>query len=320
MHIQNPLVTVITPVYNSEKFIGETIESVIGQSYKNWEMIIVDDGSTDDTESIIRSYSSKDPRIKYLPLGYNSGGPAVPRNHGIKHAKGEYIAFLDSDDLWLPNKLSETLKVINRTKNKIVYTNVLCIDEKDHPITVLFPPYFKKLSLPSKSKFLILTSPITTSSVTIKKDVFDDCYFNIAAKFHGIEDYLLWLLLNQRFHFYYINIPLAAYRILPDSLLHRDRAGYMKKLLAVYEEIEYTGLFEKDVVKIAIELTKLKLELYCHNISGLLAPILKLLNWFFGKNFGILSKYILFMALTCSWRAVVGPYLYKREGMTWETL
>ena len=107
------LVSIITPTYNCSKFIGATIESVLSQTYKNFEMIIVDDASTDDTESVVKSY--KDKRIKYIKLKTNSG-PAVARNTAMEEAKGKYMAFLDSDDLWLPTKLEKQIKFIKKNK------------------------------------------------------------------------------------------------------------------------------------------------------------------------------------------------------------
>src|SRR5690625_120229 len=101
---KEPLVSIITPAYNAARFIGETIESVLAQTYENWEMIIVDDCSTDDTREIVQSYQEKDSRIKLFTLDKNSGS-GVARNKAMDEAKGRFIAFLDSDDLWYPEKL-----------------------------------------------------------------------------------------------------------------------------------------------------------------------------------------------------------------------
>lgn len=108
-HSINNRVSVITPSYNSSAFISQTIDSVLFQTYTDWEMLIVDDCSTDDSASIIKQYSKRDARIKYLKTDLPSGSPCEPRNIGIMSAQGRYIAFLDSDDVWLPNKLEEQL-------------------------------------------------------------------------------------------------------------------------------------------------------------------------------------------------------------------
>ena len=102
------LVSIITPTYNCGKFIGQTIESVLNQSYQNWEMIIVDDCSTDNTKEIVEKYVKQDKRIKYYVLEVNSGA-AVARTKAMQLASGEYIAFLDSDDLWMPDKLEKQI-------------------------------------------------------------------------------------------------------------------------------------------------------------------------------------------------------------------
>ena len=102
------LVSIITPAYNSAKFIAETIQSVQNQTYENWEMLIVDDGSTDKTEAIVLSFVNKDKRIQFHKLKQNSGA-GVARNTAIEKVNGNYIAFLDSDDLWKPEKLQKQL-------------------------------------------------------------------------------------------------------------------------------------------------------------------------------------------------------------------
>src|SRR6478752_1652088 len=96
------LVSIITPSHNSEKFIAQTIQSVVEQTHKNWELIIVDDCSSDDTKSFISSIAAVEPRIKFFPLHKNIG-PAKARNIGIEHASGKYMTFLDADDLWFPD-------------------------------------------------------------------------------------------------------------------------------------------------------------------------------------------------------------------------
>lgn len=98
-----PLISIITPIFNGEKYILETIQSVLDQTYTNWEMMIVDNKSTDNSIEVIKTVC--DDRIKIIHLEYNSGGPARPRNVGLDNAKGEYIAFLDADDVWLPASL-----------------------------------------------------------------------------------------------------------------------------------------------------------------------------------------------------------------------
>ncbi len=116
----NDLVSIIMPSYNTGRFIAESIRSVQAQTYENWELIIVDDCSTDDTDEIIAAYS--DPRIRYLKNEINSGA-AVSRNWGLREAKGRWIAFLDSDDLWHPEKLERQVRFMEETGYKFTYTD-----------------------------------------------------------------------------------------------------------------------------------------------------------------------------------------------------
>lgn len=115
-------VSIITPCHNAARHIGQTIESVLQQDYDNWEMLISDDGSSDDTVRIISEYAEKDSRIKLFQQENTSGSPAAPRNNSLEHATGKYVAFLDSDDVWLPEKLSEQVAFAEANDYPIVYS------------------------------------------------------------------------------------------------------------------------------------------------------------------------------------------------------
>lgn len=119
----NPLVSIITPCYNAVPFIAQTIESVIAQTYPNWEMLIVDDCSTDRSAEIIQTYVDRDSRIKYFKTDCPSGSPSLPRNIGLEQAQGECVAFLDSDDAWLPTKLEEQIAFMERGSYGFVYSD-----------------------------------------------------------------------------------------------------------------------------------------------------------------------------------------------------
>ena len=122
------LVSIITPSYKSEKFISQTIESVLGQTYQNWEIIIVDDVSPDNSNKIIEEYSKKDSRIKLIKLEKNSGA-AVARNIAIEESKGRYIAFLDADDIWKPEKLEKQIEFMRKNNYAFTYTAYEKVDE-----------------------------------------------------------------------------------------------------------------------------------------------------------------------------------------------
>lgn len=127
--MEEELVSIIMPSYNTGKFIKETINSVIAQTYSNWELIIVDDCSTDNTDEIVKSIN--DNRIIYLKNETNSGA-AISRNKALREAKGRWIAFLDSDDLWKNDKLEKQIKFMKENNCYFSYTNYIEIDENDN--------------------------------------------------------------------------------------------------------------------------------------------------------------------------------------------
>ena len=116
------LVSIITPMYNSEKFIEATIKSVINQTYKDWEMIIVDDCSTDNSPNIVKPYVENDSRIKYIRVEFNQG-VSHARNLALKQASGQFIAFLDSDDIWNEKKLEKQINFMNDKGCAITFTS-----------------------------------------------------------------------------------------------------------------------------------------------------------------------------------------------------
>lgn len=128
------LVSVIMPSWNTAKFIGESIQSVISQTYTNWELLIVDDCSTDDTDKVVEPFLS-DIRIKYFKNEKNSGA-ALTRNHAITKALGEWIAFLDSDDLWMPEKLEKQIGFMKKHGYVLSFTEYEKVDEKNQPLNI----------------------------------------------------------------------------------------------------------------------------------------------------------------------------------------
>lgn len=193
MNIKPDLVSIIIPVYNGEVFLGQTIESVLSQTYDNWELLIVDNGSTDGSYSIIKSYLHKDSRIKSFKIDANSGGPAGPRNLGISMAKGKFIAFLDADDIWENNKLMKQINLINKYDIDVVHTSAFIIDNKGNRNGILNS--FRKYELLNKifnNSFIILIfNPIILSSALINSEV--TLKFRENSKLTSIEDWCFWI-------------------------------------------------------------------------------------------------------------------------------
>ena len=159
------LVSIITPTYNCGRFIGETIESVQKQTYTNWEMVIVDDCSNDRTKEIVEEYISKDDRIQYYCLENNSGA-AVARTRAMQLADGEYMAFLDADDLWTEDKLEKQLQFMKRNKYAFSCTSYEQIDEAGNLINKIV----KTIPKTSYNR-LLLDCPVGNSTVmySVKK-------------------------------------------------------------------------------------------------------------------------------------------------------
>lgn len=210
----NPLVSVIVPAFNAHKTIKESIDSVLSQSHTNFELLIADDGSTDSTADIVKSYS--DNRIIYLyqkQIGNTGAGSA--RNLAISFSNGDYIAFLDSDDLWHPDKLRIQLRCFHDTPEAdLVYSSYYCFSDSYSRLKVgdtYAPSLFRSelYNLLIKNYLPILTVIVKTSA--IKK-------VGLFRSMPGVEDWDLWLRLSRTHKFRFINIPLAYYRLSKNSM------------------------------------------------------------------------------------------------------
>lgn len=126
------MVSIVMPCYNGEDFIKETIDSVLKQTYTNWELLVIDDGSKDDSPSIVNKYASDDSRIKLIKQ--QNAGSAVARNNGIRHSKGQFLALLDSDDIWLPDFLESQIRFIRQKGAVCVCSSYSRIDEQSNDI------------------------------------------------------------------------------------------------------------------------------------------------------------------------------------------
>ena len=201
------LVSIIMPSYNTASFIAESIQSVLAQSYKDWELIIVDDCSSDNTDEVVKPYLS-DQRIRYLKNENNSGA-AVSRNRALREAKGKWIAFLDSDDLWMPEKLEKQIRFMEKNGYCFSYTNYAEIDTEDHRngITVTGP---KKVT---KTGFFNYCWP---GCLTVMYDAEAIGLIQI-ADIKKNNDYAMWLKVCQKADCYLLDEELALYR--------RGRAG-----------------------------------------------------------------------------------------------
>lgn len=205
MTTKQPLVSVIMPAYNAEKTIADSIESIMQQTYINWELLVINDGSKDNTSKIVKSFN--DDRI--ILIEQVNGGVANARNNGIKNSKGAYVAFLDSDDLWMSNKLEKQLNILLSTDYKMVYSKTLCFDGE--PRLTSDCMVHLSLDFADKDKILIYDFiPILT--VIIEKKALDEIgYFDECLK--GTEDWDMWIRVLQKNEAYFINDFLANYKV-----------------------------------------------------------------------------------------------------------
>jgi len=207
------LCSIIMSVYNGELYIKETIKSVINQSYKNWELIIVDNCSTDKTIDILNDFQSRYDNIKVYITESNSDGPAVPRNIGIQKSKGKYLAFLDSDDIWYENKLAIQLDYIK--KYNLVCSLSNKIDDEGMMISEESTVADQLIDLSA----LVMRNKIVHSSVVVHKDLFLSIMFDEDKLINGLEDinaYRRYLALHS--NGVLIGRPLISNRVLSSSL------------------------------------------------------------------------------------------------------
>lgn len=236
---KQPLITIVIPLYNAEKYIADTMDNIINQTYQNYELIVVDDCSTDKSRNIVKKYEQEYSKIKLIESELNFGGPARPRNIGVENAKGEYIAFLDADDVWLPEKLEKQLEFMQINDLNFSSHGAVLIDEKSEQIksTSFFKSYYrryKKYDL----KQLIKGNFIYLSSVILKKDIFEK--FNEEKHCIAVEDYYLWLnLFNKKeIKYAYFHEDFLKYRIVNSSISNRNIIG-KQKAKAMYYALKF---------------------------------------------------------------------------------
>ena len=245
------LVSIITPAYNASKYIKETIESVLNQTYDNWELIIINDGSTDDTEKIVNSF--KDRRIKLI--SQKNMGVSAARNRGLSEAKGEFITFLDADDILPPKSLEVRVKYLKENSNiDLVDGKILIKDENMKKIKRIYQPYYMGPLLP---KLLELDDRV----------FFNVCYFFRSNKLNGLkfkktshaEDLLFFIELsyNQNINYSYVNEEVYYYRSGHNSAMS-NLDGLEIGYITLLQEIKKMQKVKKiNIFKLKLKITKI---------------------------------------------------------------
>lgn len=228
----NPLISIITPNYNCENYISATIDSVLKQTYQHWELLIIDDCSTDNSIQIIENYSNVDTRIKLIKAEINQG-PAKCRNQGIQGANGSFLTFIDSDDIWLPEFLEASLNFVDKSEG-FVFASYHRYDE-------FLKPKFIDFIVPSKVSYsdILKTNSISCLTAFIDIERLGKMYMpNILYR----QDMGLWLKYLKKINFAYGNAkPLAIYRIRENSH-SRNKVNLLKHQWMFYRNIEQLSI------------------------------------------------------------------------------
>lgn len=227
MRVDN-LVSIITPAYKAGRFIASAIESVQRQTHSNWEMIVVDDCSPDDTGSIVERYAQRDSRIHLIRQDTNKG-PAVSRETALGYGKGRYVAFLDSDDLWLPSKLERQLRFMGQTDAAISFTGFRRISEDGGVCG-------KLIKIPESLSYsqLLKNTAIATSTVLV--DRVKTGPFHMKQTYY--DDFVLWLeILKRGFVAYGLQEDLMRYRVVGKSV-SRDKRNSALWVWRTYRHVE----------------------------------------------------------------------------------
>jgi len=223
--METAFVSIITPSFNAAKFIGQTIQSVQNQTHQNWEMIIVDDCSTDTTAAISKQFAKKDDRIRFFQLEKNSGA-GIARETALVKANGNYIAFLDADDLWKPQKLERQLRFLKDTKSHFTFSFYDCIDEDGNTLS-------KRVEAP---KILSYRQLFFCNYVGNLTGIYDVNYFGKIAisSTRKRQDWMVWLTILKKIKTAKpVPESLAFYRIRANSL-SASKVDLLQHNFAVY--------------------------------------------------------------------------------------
>ncbi|WP_411037479.1 glycosyltransferase family 2 protein [Shinella sp. BYT-45] len=220
------LVSIITPAYKAASYIGETIRSVQAQTHGAWEMLVVEDGSPDDTWKVIAAHAQADPRVKLIRQ--ENAGPAMARQKALDHASGRYIAFLDSDDLWLAEKLERQLAFMRERSSAFSYTAFRRITA-DGSVTG------RLIEVPAEMTYrrLLGNTAIATSTVLIDREKTGP--LQMTKTYY--DDFVLWLAILRRGHVAHgFNEDLMRYRVLGQSV-SRNKWRSMRMVWATYRQV-----------------------------------------------------------------------------------
>src|SRR5690554_967859 len=213
----NPLISVVIPTYNRADFLKEAIDSVLAQTYPNFEILVVDDGSTDNTRDILKEYS-QEPRFRYFYQ--KNQGQSVARNYALSEARGDFVCFLDSDNRWLPYKLEVSLQAFRDHPDvSIVYGDIITINEKGQEVSRQNMRRYSGRITP----YLFQDNCVSMNTSMTRRQCFNEMG-GLEVGRRAADDYELWLRFSARYKFLYIREFLAEYRVMENQISsNKDR-------------------------------------------------------------------------------------------------
>lgn len=270
-----PFFSVVIPAFNAARFLRETLACVQKQTFGNFECIVVDDGSTDATPEIVASFE-RDPRFRSIRISHG-GTPGRARNQGIRSASGEYVAFLDADDLWTTDKLERYFDHIRGTGATLVFSNWYAIDDSGRRISQVLSRRMKR-QLPVGDPFLVVSNIVALGSVAVKRAVVGEILFSEDPDLRAVEDYHLWLQLNAQHPFDYISDPLLLYRCHSEQI-HRDYAEQVRKREKILGDPMIARSYGDGTVELARALIELRKRYTQQGLFAALRSALGLTRW-----------------------------------------
>lgn len=242
-------VSVVITNYNGEKYLNNSINSVLNQSFENLELIIVDDCSTDNSIEICKKFEKQDKRIKIIELKSNFGAPAKPRNIGVSSSKNKFVAFLDSDDIWNQEKLMHQLEVVKKTDSVFVSSNRFMFKESVNSYFVKYPKNDLSFSQDNIAEItydnLIRKNWICTSSVMGARDLFLKYPFIEKLSYKAIEDYRCWLEIHRNIKkSVKLLYPYVGYRA-SETSISKSKFSMIQKNYMLYNDYFPKSVFVK---------------------------------------------------------------------------
>jgi teichuronic acid biosynthesis glycosyltransferase TuaG len=272
--LDEPRVSVIIPAFNIEQHIGETLDSLECQTFRSFEALVVDDCSTDRTASIVRARAALDPRIRYIRLESNSNRPAVPRNRGLAEAKGEFVAFLDHDDLWFRRKLERQIRVLDsRPDLALVHSYLWEFTENSRfrGLVHLPNPLRRRASYETLRKHNV----VLCSSAVARLQVLTDLGgFDERSELRTVEDYQLWLRLGKNHKLGYLSEVQGYYRWSQTSTSRQENWLEKHTYLDEHEGTVFLANRPSRMWQVSRKIAGYPLALYFHLVEAKVRQIL----------------------------------------------